>query len=363
MPAAAGAIRQLRFRRLVGGIGAVILAAVAAHCGSPTNPGPVDQLSVQSISPTSGPASGGTQITIRGAGFAPGSTVTVGGASATEVSVTGSDVITARTPVSAIAGVVDIAVTVAGRTSTLTGGFRYEPSAPNTPPVIRSISAQGSRLRQPASYADYGETIRVSVVVEDAESSPSQLGYQWLACNGTFTGTGPQVDWTAPSGLSLPSVCRLDVTVSDGPHVRSTSISVRLHNSAVEVGALALQFLNDFADNTMPAATTVRNFYDGCPGKASELSDVTHIRNTRIINAKSYGEGRVTIAFGGSCSTKSADACVLTAVEWQSTVTATQQLEIAKGTSIISGVYRDSKWWLCDSLWDGNSSLGMRFLR
>ncbi len=46
-----------------------------------------------------------------------------------------------------------------------------------------------------------------------------------------------------------------------------------------------------------------------------------------------------------------------------STVTATQQVEIAKGTSIISGVYRDSKWWLCDSLWDGNSSLGIRFLR
>ncbi len=287
----------------------------------------------------------------------------IGGAAATEISVSGSDVINARTPVSSIAGAVDIAVTASGRTSTLTGGFRYEPTAPNTAPVIRSITAQGSRPKQPASYADYGETIQVSVVVEDAEKPATQLGYQWRACDGSFTGTGPQVTWTAPSGGSLPSVCRLEVIVSDGPHVLTTSVSVRVHNSAAEVGGLALQFLNDFADNTIPAATTVRNFHDGCPGKASELSDVTHIRNTRIINSKNYGEGRVTVAFGGSCSTKAADACVRTAVEWNSTVTATQQVEIAKGTSIISGVYRDSKWWLCDSLWDGNSSLGIRFLR
>ncbi len=340
-----------------------MLAAFTASCDTPTNPGPVVELAVQSVSPSSGPASGGTQITIRGTGFAAGGTVRVGGGAATEVSVSGSDVITARTPVSAVAGAVDVAVTVSGRTSTLAGGFRYESSAPNTAPVIRSITAQGSRPRQPASYADYGETIRVSLVVEDAELPATQLGYQWRACDGTFTGTGPQVDWTAPSGGTLPSVCRLEVTVSDGPHVLTTSVSVRVHNSAVEVGGLALQFLNDFADNTMPAAMTVRNFHDGCPGKASELADVTNIRNTRIINSKSYGEGRVTVAFGASCSTKAADACVLTAVEWQSTVTATQQSEIAKGTSIISGVYRDSKWWLCDSLFDGTSSLGIRFLR
>jgi hypothetical protein len=38
-------------------------------------------------------------------------------------------------------------------------------------------------------------------------------------------------------------------------------------------------------------------------------------------------------------------------------------IDISKGISTISGVYRDSRWWLCDSLYDGKSSLGLQFLR
>ena len=340
------------------------LAAFAAGCtSSPTNPGPVTALAVQSVSPNSGPASGGTQVTIRGTGFAAGTSVTIGGRAATEVSVSGTEVITARTPVSPTAGPVDITVTLDGRSGTLSAGFRYEPTGPNTAPVIRSITAQGKRPNQPAAYADYGETIQVSIVVEDAETPAAQLGYQWRACDGTFTGTGPTVDWTAPSGGTLASMCTIDVTVSDGPHVLTSSVAIRLHNSVVEVSSLALQFLNDFADNTIPAATTVRNFHNSCSGKASELEDVTFVRETRVILSKNYGIATTTVAFGSNCRTKAADACVLTPVEWQSRVIATQQLEVAKGTSIISGIYRESKWWLCDSLFDGDSSLGLRFLR
>ena len=70
-----------------------------------------------------------------------------------------------------------------------------------------------------------------------------------------------------------------------------------------------------------------------------------------------------TVAFGSMCRTKAADACVITPVEWRSTVLATQAVEIAKGTSIISGIYRDSRWWLCDSLYQGASSLGLHFMR
>jgi hypothetical protein len=48
--------------------------------------------------------------------------------------------------------------------------------------------------------------------------------------------------------------------------------------------------------------------------------------------------------------------------EWNSTVKATGQIEIAKGTSYISGIYKDSRWWLCDSLYPSTSSLGLRFM-
>jgi hypothetical protein len=356
-------VPDLRLRHASGlaAIGAV--AVLSVSCDSPTNPGPVVNLGISSVTPSAGPASGGTELTIRGAAFATGATISVGGRPATDVTVRGADTIAARTPASTTAGPVDVVVTLNGRTAVLTGGFRYEPLGPNTSPVIRSIAAQGRRLRQPAAFADYGETIPVTVVVEDAESTAAQLLYQWQqTCGGTFTGTGPQVEWTAPGIGTLPSMCTIQVTITDGPHVVTRSIAVRLHNSIVEVGALALEFLEEFANSMIPAETTVRNFSSACPGKADELSDVTQNRNTRIINSHIYGTATATVAFGGMCRTKTADACVITPVEWNSTVKSSGLIEISKGTSYISGVYRDSRWWLCDSLYQGNSSLGLHFM-
>ena len=355
-------VPDLRLRHGLGRAATAVIAVLATTCSSPTNPKPVVELAIHSVAPTAGPVTGGTEVTIRGAGFAAGAAITIGGRAATDVSVRSSDMVTAKTPVSAVAGPVDIAITLNGRTQVLVGGFRYDPTAPNTAPVIRSINAQGKRLRQPPAYADYGETIQISVVVEDAESAAAQLVYQWRACGGTFTGTGPQVEWAAPGLGELPTTCTIEVTVTDGPHVLTRSIPIRLHNSVVEVGRLALEFLTEFADNSIPAATTVRNFSDSCPGKKAELDDVTHIRNTRIINSKEYGTPAVTVAFGGSCKSKTADACAITSVQWNSTVKSTGAIEIAKGTSFISGIYRDSRWWLCDSLYDGASSLGQHFL-
>jgi hypothetical protein len=341
------------------------ITILAATCSSPNKPGPVVvELVLQSVSPNAGPATGGTEITIRGSGFAAGTGVTIGGRLATEVNVRSGDTITAKTPSSPVAATVDVVVTLNGRTTTLASGFRYDPTGPNTAPVIRSIAAQGKRPRQPAAYADYGETIQLTVIVEDAETTPAQLVYRWEACDGTFTGSGPQVEWTAPSGGTLPSTCTLEVSVADGPHVLTRSIVVRLHNSIAEVGGLAFEFLTDFANSLISPEATVRNFSEtACPaGKAAELKDVMNVRATRTINAYTYGTPGVTVNFGGLCRGKSADACILTSVEWQSTVKSTNLPEIAKGISTISGVYRDSRWWLCESSFDGTSSLGLHFM-
>ncbi len=316
------------------------------------------------MAPVAGPASGGTELTIRGAAFAAGAAISVGGKPATDVAVRGADTIAARTPASTIAGPVDVTVTQNGRTAVLTGGFRYEPAGPNTAPVIRSITAQGRRARQPPMFADYGETIQITLVVEDAESPVAQLAYQWQqTCSGTFVGTGPQVEWTAPSGGTLPSMCTINVTVTDGPHVLTRSIAVRVHNSVAEVGALALEFLEEFANSAIPAEMTVRNFSSSCPGKAAELKDVQDNRRDYIHVSHTYGPAKTTIAFGGICKTKTADACVITPVEWRSTYIPTKELKTASGISTISGIYRDSRWWLCDSLADGGSTLSSLFTR
>ncbi len=236
MSAAAGAVRHLRFRDLPGGIGALVLAAFTASCSSPTNPGPVVDLAVQSVNPNSGPASGGTQISIRGSGFATGSTVTVGGPAATEISVSGSDVINARTPVSPIAGAVDIAVTASGLYEHASRRFQ-----------VRAISSEhrarhsiDHRARQPS------ETARLVCRLWRDHSGIARRRGRGVACDAArisvacvrriIHGNRAASHLDGAVGGTLPSVCTIDVIVSDGPHVLTTSLSVRVHNSAVEVG-------------------------------------------------------------------------------------------------------------------------------
>src|SRR5581483_711212 len=80
---------------------------------------------VTSVTPTSGPTSGGTAITISGSNFLAGATVTVGGTAATAVSVVNGTTITATTAAHA-AGAVDVTViNPDGQSSTLAGAYTY----------------------------------------------------------------------------------------------------------------------------------------------------------------------------------------------------------------------------------------------
>lgn len=79
---------------------------------------------IAGISPASGPAAGGTRVTITGTGFTMGTTVTIGGGAATSVDVDSDTQLKCTTPAHA-AGAVNVVVTTAGGTDTLTGGFTY----------------------------------------------------------------------------------------------------------------------------------------------------------------------------------------------------------------------------------------------
>ena len=90
----------------------------------------VAALSISSVNPNTGSTAGGTDITISGSGFQTGATVTLGGLAATNVNVTSSTSITAKTPLgpaSEQAGVPrDVVVTNPdGTSATLTRGFTY----------------------------------------------------------------------------------------------------------------------------------------------------------------------------------------------------------------------------------------------
>jgi len=90
-------------------------------------PGP----SINSVSPATGPTSGGTTFTISGIGFVAGATVTVGGRPAGEVNVVNATTITALSPLGPASGETplltqDVVVTNPdGTRITKTGGFTY----------------------------------------------------------------------------------------------------------------------------------------------------------------------------------------------------------------------------------------------
>jgi hypothetical protein len=87
--------------------------------------GPSTTLLLSSIDPTTGPTAGGINISLRGANFAAGATVTIGGVGATNVVVTNGGTISANAPAHA-AGIVDVVVTNPdSQTSNLSGGFTY----------------------------------------------------------------------------------------------------------------------------------------------------------------------------------------------------------------------------------------------
>ena len=77
------------------------------------------------VSPTSGPTTGGTSVTLTGQNFASGATVTFGGTAATSVVVVSTTQITAKTPPHA-KGSVNVVVTNSdGQSATLASGFTY----------------------------------------------------------------------------------------------------------------------------------------------------------------------------------------------------------------------------------------------
>jgi hypothetical protein len=88
-----------------------------------------DDPTITSIAPSSGPPTGGTNVTITGNDFQPGATVLFDQSPATNVVVVNANTITAVTPAHA-PGAVDVTVTTAGGSFTLPSAFTYQSGLP-----------------------------------------------------------------------------------------------------------------------------------------------------------------------------------------------------------------------------------------
>jgi formylglycine-generating enzyme required for sulfatase activity len=84
------------------------------------------QPSIASVTPAVGGTEGGTTVTIRGSSFDASTTVTIGGAAATSVTVVNATTLTAVTPAGTL-GARDVVVGSFGGTATAVRGFEYVP--------------------------------------------------------------------------------------------------------------------------------------------------------------------------------------------------------------------------------------------
>ncbi|WP_086685970.1 IPT/TIG domain-containing protein [Streptomyces pseudogriseolus] len=79
---------------------------------------------ITAVSPSTGPAAGGTQVTITGTDLSGATSVTFGDTAGTELTVESSTELTVTSPAST-AGTKDVVVTTPGGTATKVGGFTY----------------------------------------------------------------------------------------------------------------------------------------------------------------------------------------------------------------------------------------------
>lgn len=146
---------------------------------------------VTSLTPSAGPTTGGTALSITGTGFLTGATVSFGGTAATGVAVASSTSITATAP-SHTAGTVDVVVTNPdGQSGKLAGGYAY------------SVAEVSLGLGVP-----YGDPNSVTIAAGQTASYTLSIG------GGGMSGTAALSCTGAPLGAtcSLPSSQAFDAT-------------------------------------------------------------------------------------------------------------------------------------------------------
>lgn len=363
-------------------LAALAMAAIAAACGGST-PGPGPQpteVKVSAVSPNSGTTFGGTTLTITGTGFQSGATVQIGGTAATDVTVTNSTTITAKTPAHA-AGVAEVRVTVGSKSGTLASAFTFvkATTAPNSAPVVSPLSVQPPRVNQPITLATIGDRISLTASVNDAETPANELTYEWTAnpSLGAFSGTGAAVQWIAPETVTSSQLVMLILTVveryqeadSQGlpvqrEHRVQQAVVLKVHDSVKEIGDMARDFLTRFSNSALGHEAVLHNFSRNCDdgeGYLQELQDVLDHRRDYTMLSYDIGPASVTFAYGArptACAWPGApgDACAKVPVVWKDKRKDTGAENTVTGNDYVSAVYESSRWYLCHSKWQPLSS-------
>ena len=169
---------------------------------------------VSSVTPASGPASGGTPVTITGSGFTGATIVRFGSVSAPSFTVNGAGSITALSPQHA-EGSVDVTVTAPGGTSAIASSdpYTFTPASPDfslaVGPSSQSVVAGTAAVFTVSLGAQNGDTSPVTLSVSGAPSGTafSSNTPTWSAGVATSTMTIPA---SAPVGSYAMTITAAD---------------------------------------------------------------------------------------------------------------------------------------------------------
>ena len=200
---------------------------------------------IATVSPATGPASGGTPFTITGSNMNGASSVKVGGVAATAL-VVSSTSITGKTPAGA-AGARDVSVITAGGTATKVGAFAYVAS-----PTISSVSPAagplvGGTTITIAGTNLVGSTLAIdgkpaSIVTSTAGSISAKTPAGTVGAKSVVVTTigGSATKANAFTYVAAPTIA--SVSPSAGPLVGGTAITItgiNLAGATVTVGGKA----------------------------------------------------------------------------------------------------------------------------
>jgi hypothetical protein len=195
---------------------------------------PPSPLAVTAIAPASGPADGGTSLTIAGSGFVGGATATVGGAVAPDPSLTAPTQIVAACPQLTPGTLNDVTVTNPDMTAaTLDGGF----------------------------MADF-----LDVFSDDIFHS----GVEWAVRNGITVGCGGG-NFCRDDAVTRSQMAVFLVKAMEGPGYQPPPATGTMFLD-VPAGAFAADFIEDFAARGITAGCGGGNFCPDAPVTRAQMA-------------------------------------------------------------------------------------------
>lgn len=162
---------------------------------------------VTAISPSSGPAGGGTAVSVTGTGFV-GVTAVRFGASAASFVVNSASSLTATAPAGA-AGTVDVTVTTAAGTSATSAADRF--TYVSGPPVANNVSAT-------VAYGSAGNPITLNITGAAATS----VSVGSAPAHGTAVASGTSITYTPTSSYAGPDSFTYTATNGSGTSAPAT---------------------------------------------------------------------------------------------------------------------------------------------